>query len=99
MKNQYEMKVLVSILGAIKIKIPFVFWSFLALWATLGAQWHPKATKVDQRAPKRRPKSAQKGAKGDQSRAKRRLKATKDGHKGVLEGPKEVRGVFPGRVG
>ncbi len=63
MKNQYEMKVLVSILGAIKIKIPFVFWSFLALWATLGAQWRPKATKVDQRASKRRPKSAQRAPK------------------------------------
>ena len=103
------MKVLVSILGVQKAMVGVIVLSFLALWATLGAQWRPKATKLDQRASKRRPKSAQrvpkttkvgpKGAKVDQSRAKRRLKATKVGHKGVLEGPKGVRGVFLGRVG
>ena len=59
----------------------------------------PKATKVDQRTSNKTVKVGPKGAKVDQSRAKRRLKATKVGHKGVLEGPKGVRGVFPGRVG
>ena len=37
--------------------------SFLALWATMGAQWRPKATKVDQRATKRRSKLGQRAPK------------------------------------
>ena len=63
MKNHYEIKVLVSILGVQKAMVAASFLSFLALWATLGAQWRPKATKVDQRTSKRRPKSAQRAPK------------------------------------
>ncbi len=59
----YEMKVLVSILGVQKAMVGDVFLSFFVLWATLGAQWRPKATKIDQRASKRRQKSAQRAPK------------------------------------
>ena len=68
-----------------------------ALWATLGAQRRPKATKVDQRASKRRPKSAQRAPKAtkveqkdvqrrpkcDQSRPKYVQQTTKVGPKGA----------------
>ena len=46
------MKVLVSILGVQKAMVADILLSFLALWATLGAQWRPKATKVDQKITK-----------------------------------------------
>ena len=47
------------ILGVQKGKVGTGILSFLALWATLGAQWGPKAPKVDQSQAKRRLKATQ----------------------------------------
>ena len=55
-----------------------IFFSFYCTWADKGLQLRPKATKVDEMAPKvskRRPKGDQKATKDDQSRPKGDQKA------------------------
>ena len=68
MKNQYEIKVRVVILGAKNIKKITIALHFFVPWVTLSPKappWRPKAAKVK---PKGSPKATQRLPKGDQNR-------------------------------
>ncbi len=68
----------------------YIFLGFYCTWAPKGLRLRPKATKVDQKAPKvskRRPKGDQKATKDDQSRPKGDQKATKVDQKAINRRP------------